>query len=1052
MLVFIWRLSMGPVALNWAAPYLKSGFARSFTDTVIDFDTVVLTWRSASETKQKSSGIEIRFDNISLTDSANELTIVIPEADVEFSALGFLRGLLAPVKADFSDLQIEVMLPREIWEGESTEPFQVRLQRLLDDFQMSQKIIPRITRQILSKPAPMNAAGYLKELTFLDTSFVIVDEKSGSRWTIPEAVLNMKRTEEGLLALLEGEIQLSESVKAPVHLSLAHNNKRKDAVLQLRFSNLSPGMLAADIRELEEITSLNVPLNGIIDIAIDKTLDLDSVIFELEAGKGSLNPAQLYPAPVALDNMFLSGHYSGEKQIIFLDQFELQLHKSIIRGDGLVYGSMDQPGMTINASIDSLMFSDLVTYWPPERARGARKWIAKNIRAGSVHNGTMDVKIEPEMWLADSLPPTAFEFRFDIRDVVADYLRPMPLLKNVNGTAYLNLKDFTLTAEKGDIEGVTVRNGRLVFSDIDKKGKALASFALPLEGTVEDILAVIDHKPLGYPSKYGIEPGSVTGHGNALLSLSFPLIKNLTLKQVEFNVDAVVDDLKIPHLSDNLAITDGDIRLLVNGDALKAEGQVHMNGVGFAAEWHEKFKASEGEFPTNYHIRGKLAGADWDAFNLPFRPYVEGPAEVDLTIEGRGAKLVSGRGTVDLGESRITFDPIGWVKEKDVPARADFALNFRDGNIIEVNDIDIASKDFRASSNVLIVEDRTARLTLQYLEMPEMDFSLDMVWNAEKQNYDTTLRAREFDARPLLAILKNAGDEDEENGMPDFDVVASFDKVTAENGVIIYDATFDGAYAQSDFRQIDFRAFFEDGKEFSVTLGSNEKDRVLTVKSNNAGETLRGAGVFNVGVEGSMEIVADYGRKDSLLSIEGRMTAEDFLISDSPGVSKLLEDEDFAKAREELKKGGLKFESFQMDFHQYNGILDIKKGTAKGSSIGVNMSGTVDQSYNEVDIEGTIVPAYGLNSLFSNIPIVGTILTGGKDQGIFAATFEMTGTMQETEISVNPLAALAPGILRNIFSALGGSSKKSLREEAEELQEISPDTPPEAHQKKNDEN
>ncbi|WP_321391284.1 AsmA-like C-terminal domain-containing protein [Emcibacter sp.] len=1033
---------MGPVALNWAAPYLKSTLARNFTDLKIDFDDVVLTWHPATGDFQTSSGIEVRFVNISLTDRINELSVNIPEAYVEFSALGMLRGMLAPVRADFSKLHFEFPLPGDFWESGGEEPFQVKLQRLLDDFQTSQKIIPRMTRQLLSEPAPMNAAGYLKELTFRDSSFTFIDEASGSHWIIPGAVLNMKRTDEGLLALLEGDILFSEINIAPLHLSIAHNNRRKDAILQLRFSNLSPGTFAGDVKELEQLKSLNVPLNGIIDIAVGTELALDSVIFEVEAGAGTLNAMELYPAPVALDNIYLSGHYSGDQQIIFLDQFLLRIDKAEINGDGLLYGSLREPGVTLNARIGELLFSNLVTYWPPEKARGARKWISKNISAGSVRNGTIDVKIDPEMWKAEQLPETAFEFRFDIRDVAADYLHPMPLLKNVSGSGYLNLKTFTLTADQGDIDNVTVSNGELLFRDIDKKGGALASFKLPLSGSVEDILAVIDHKPLGYPSKYGIEPGSVTGKGTAILSLEFPLLKKLSLKQVEFQVDAQIDNLKIPHISDKLSIMDGNINLSVNGNSLRAEGDILLNGVKFAAVWNEAFETTGNELPTSYHIKGPMAGADWDAFNLPFRPYVEGPAVLDLELRGRGASMKTGTGHVDLLSTRITFDPIGWIKEENISAGADFKLDFKNGNIIEVRDINIVSSDFQASSEVLIVEDRTARLAISRLRMPDMDFDMEMVWNAEKQNYNTSIRAREFDARPILKILKNAGSGDEDSTMPDFDVSASLQKVKAENGVTLWDTTLQGAYTGGDFRSLDLKAFFEDGKEFTVNLGQGEKDRLLKVKSSNAGETLRGTGVFNVGVNGTMEIAADYGRRDGGLSIEGRMTAEDFLISDSPGVSKLLEEKDFSKAREELKKGGLQFDKFQMDFHQYNGILDIKKGTARGNALGVTMSGKVDQSYNEVNIEGTIVPAYGLNSLFSNIPIIGAILTGGKGQGIFAATFEMTGTMQETDIRVNPLAALAPGILRNIFSVLGGSDKKTLREEAEELQGISPDTPP----------
>ena len=51
-----------------------------------------------------------------------------------------------------------------------------------------------------------------------------------------------------------------------------------------------------------------------------------------------------------------------------------------------------------------------------------------------------------------------------------------------------------------------------------------------------------------------------------------------------------------------------------------------------------------------------------------------------------------------------------------------------------------------------------------------------------------------------------------------------------------------------------------------------------------------------------------------------------------------------------------------------------------------------------------------------NIPIIGEVLVGGEGEGIFAATYTVRGPLDEPVMTVNPLAALAPGFLRNLFS------------------------------------
>ena len=77
-----------------------------------------------------------------------------------------------------------------------------------------------------------------------------------------------------------------------------------------------------------------------------------------------------------------------------------------------------------------------------------------------------------------------------------------------------------------------------------------------------------------------------------------------------------------------------------------------------------------------------------------------------------------------------------------------------------------------------------------------------------------------------------------------------------------------------------------------------------------------------------------------------------------------------------------------------------------------------------VDIRGTVVPAYALNSVLGHIPVLGDLLTGGeKGGGVFAANYSMSGTIDEPKILVNPLSALTPGFLRKVFGVFEKTSE-----------------------------
>ncbi len=113
---------------------------------------------------------------------------------------------------------------------------------------------------------------------------------------------------------------------------------------------------------------------------------------------------------------------------------------------------------------------------------------------------------------------------------------------------------------------------------------------------------------------------------------------------------------------------------------------------------------------------------------------------------------------------------------------------------------------------------------------------------------------------------------------------------------------------------------------------------------------------------------------------------------------------------------GIRFQRLVGEFSLENGVLESELMRAYGPALGLTAKGTVDLERDEIAIQGTIVPAYTVNRIIGGIPLLGPLLTGGKGEGVFAATYRMTGPIGEPEVSVNTLAALAPGFLRSLFS------------------------------------
>ena len=93
--------------------------------------------------------------------------------------------------------------------------------------------------------------------------------------------------------------------------------------------------------------------------------------------------------------------------------------------------------------------------------------------------------------------------------------------------------------------------------------------------------------------------------------------------------------------------------------------------------------------------------------------------------------------------------------------------------------------------------------------------------------------------------------------------------------------------------------------------------------------------------------------------------------------------------------------------------MKIEDAVAFGTAVGVTMSGTVDSS--DINLTGSVAPAYALNSLPGKIPVVGSLLSGEEGGGLFSVSYSITGKTDNPETSFNPASLLTPGIFRKIF-------------------------------------
>jgi hypothetical protein len=150
--------------------------------------------------------------------------------------------------------------------------------------------------------------------------------------------------------------------------------------------------------------------------------------------------------------------------------------------------------------------------------------------------------------------------------------------------------------------------------------------------------------------------------------------------------------------------------------------------------------------------------------------------------------------------------------------------------------------------------------------------------------------------------------------------------------------------------------------------------------------------------------------------LRGRLDSESFRLINTPFFVRFLSVAALTGLADVLTGEGFYFDGASARFTKTMGKIEVTKFRSAGPSIGLTSSGTIDLDRQTVDLEGVIVPAYAINSLLGNIPLLGDLLQGGPGEGLFSAAYKINGDLPEPKIDVNPWTALAPGFLRDIFT------------------------------------
>ena len=784
---------------------------------------------------------------------------------------------------------------------------------------------------------------------------------------------------------------------------------------------------------------------GTADFSLTPEGDINVVTARVDGQKIDINVPSFLQAPIRNARADLGLTYLGASNRLVIDTGRLlvQGEKAALSGD--IDFSDGLPKFGLTASFDTLARETAFTLWPVKLGQRTRKWVNENIAGGIIEGASIALNAGLGELMSrkkgDPMREDAVALNMQFSDISIRPLRHLPPITGARANFTLRGTSFQADLSDGQMilsdpnnagndQPVEVLKGKLEVANYRAQGvPSVISF--DTTGDLGVILYHLNEPPLALLRNVDFDTTRLSGRVSATTVLNMPLVKPARA-DIGFKVTGSGTGIDIAgklgaYQFDNI---DGFIDLDARGFNITGRGSA--NGVPLNFNWDQGLANSSPQPPraTRLAISETLSGEDFKALGFAWAGNrLTGRVPMNIKFDGAITKPRAYHFNADLTQSVVSFAPLTHTKEAGARARLsgrlDAAVDADTRELVfsyeEEGETPIVGRaDFSGTS--------LSRVTMPAFDLGEMkNVAFDLT---EMGGYrQISLRATKFLVNdPIASSFGNSGSSDQlfadsiavilgEN----FSIEAQIDSLFGSHderldGFQLLINTTDGRY-----ERMQMQGTFADGSELIGDLARTSANvRSYTLQAENGSNLIRMLG-FLPDLEGGALLLQGAFNDNGVSAsgdqhdIDGRFEMQTFRARQVPVLARLLSLGSFTGIADTLSGDGIAFDVAQFKFTVTNGKLRVKSGRFNGPAIGLTTQGAYDARTRELDFGGTVVPAYGINSIINRIPIIGRLLTGREGEGVFGFSYRMSGTSDDLSLLVNPLSILTPGILRRIF-------------------------------------
>jgi hypothetical protein len=654
----------------------------------------------------------------------------------------------------------------------------------------------------------------------------------------------------------------------------------------------------------------------------------------------------------------------------------------------------------ITASAGPMNARSLVALWPPNLSQQLRATLKEHLVRAHVDriDVVLDLSEQNIRDLADGrgVAGDAASLNLDLTDVAfqidpkpATIVAPAMTLHATGEEANLIIPSARL-GETGGPASPDISQWRMTVSDLTGATPMLQS-SLRLQGPTGGLASLFEANALPLKSSTGSLDANVEAR-LPLAEIEVGLVESLAAK-------GTLSDFALADLGNGIGIDKAQLQIELNQGKLSLSGNGRILGSASKVSLISNVATGGGDAQASFTLdeaaRSRLG---WDSAALT------GPIGVDFRGRLTKGNLDTANVSLDLAKAAIASPIAGLGKTAGRPGRASFQIKSL-AKGISLENISYSAPPVSFTGRAQVADGSLNSASLQKISLVSGD-NIDAKIERIGRGWKIGVTGASLDARPFLVAARRR-----ESSLIEAQIDARIARLTGYAGERIRDANLRVQIGGRGPQQFNLEGAIGSGR-ISAMLDQAGAGQ-WRLETSDVGALLRYFDLYGamIGGRGTVQASLEGDR------FRGQASVDDFTLWGDPLLNKsaeVIRQSSGRIAQSERAKGDQRFQKLKLDFVGAGSKIDIRDATLNGSDVGITFEGWIDLAAQRVSLAGTYVPAFGLNSALTSIPIVGTLLGGGQD-GLLGVTFRLDGLLQDPKVRVNPLSALAPGIFRQIF-------------------------------------